>query len=87
MALRMFDANHEWIARIHTQLQRYAVVQQHLPARSESYEVPTRWMLSQLMEVACWASLTANEGRPTRVRIALLASGSATTNQASLSRY
>ncbi|HEY2595188.1 MAG TPA: hypothetical protein VGK33_14950, partial [Chloroflexota bacterium] len=76
MPLRMFDADNEWIVRIQAQLQQYADVRQRLPLRAEPFAVPTRPMLAELLEVAFWASLRSNEGRPTRVRIALLPTGS-----------
>jgi Probable sensor domain DACNV len=76
MPLRMFDAENEGIARIHAQLQHHAEVQRRLPLRVGSSDVPTRQMLADLLDVAFWASLTTNEGRPTRVRIALLPAGS-----------
>jgi hypothetical protein len=72
----MFDADNEWIVRIQQQLRQYADVRQRLPLHAEPFTVPTRPMLAELLEVAFWASLRSNEGRPTRVRIALLPAGS-----------
>jgi hypothetical protein len=76
MALRVFGPDHEWIARIHAEIQVYAKVQRRMPLRAEPLEVPTRRMLAELLEVAFWASLTTNEGRPTRVRMAMARTGS-----------
>jgi hypothetical protein len=74
--LTMFAADSDWIARIHGQLQHYAEVQRRLPLGVGSFEGPTRQMLAELLEVAFWASLRTDEGRPTRVRIGLVPVGS-----------
>jgi hypothetical protein len=79
MPLRLFDADHDWIVRIHTQFQQFAELQQRVPFRIASGEVPTREMLAEVLDVAFWASLTTNEGRPTRVRLAMMPSGSLDT--------
>jgi hypothetical protein len=71
----MFDADNEWIARIHAQFQHFADVQRRMPRPGKSPEIPTREMLAEMLEVAFWASLTTNEGRPTRVRIAMVRQG------------
>src|SRR5215831_13545506 len=75
MALRMFDAENEWILRIHAQLRHHADVQRRLPNRGESLQVPTPQTLAEILEVAFWASLTSNEGRATRVRLAVARPG------------
>ena len=72
MTHRMFDADGEWIVRIHSQVQHFAQLQRRIAVRIDSLGVPTRQMLVEMLEVAFWASLTSNEGRPTRVRIVML---------------
>ena len=72
MTLRMFDADNEWIGRIHAHFQQRAVVQYRLIAAVGATQVPTRRVLAEMLDVAFWASLITNEGRPTRVRIAVV---------------
>jgi hypothetical protein len=71
----MFDAENEWVVRIHAQLRDHADFQRQMPYRGEALEVPTPQTLADVLEVAFWASLTSNEGRPTRVRLAILRAG------------
>jgi hypothetical protein len=71
----MFDADGEWIVRIHSQVQHFAQLQRRIAVRTHSLNVPTRQMLAEMLEVAFWASLTSNEGRPTRVRMVMLRAG------------
>ena len=75
MTHRMFDADGEWIVRIHSQVQHFARLQRRMAVQIDSLGVPTRQMLAEMLEVAFWASLTSNEGRPTRVRIVMLRAG------------
>jgi hypothetical protein len=72
----VFDPDHEWIIRIHAEIQAYTDAQHRLRLRSEQLDVPTPRMLAEMLEVAFWASLTTNEGRPTRVRMAMVQAGS-----------
>src|SRR6188474_3011441 len=75
MARKMFDADHEWIVRIHTEFHRFAQARRHAVSGTRSIEVPTPQMLADLLEVAFWASLRTDEGRPTRVRISAVQTG------------
>ena len=38
-------------------------------------EPPNPHTLAEILEIAFWASLTSNEGRPTRVRLAIVPAG------------
>src|SRR5262249_34272487 len=76
MALRMFDADNDWIGRIQAQFQGYAELRSRVPGAIASSAVPTRQMLAEALDVAFWASLTTNEGRPTRVRLVMVPPGS-----------
>ena len=77
MALRLFSADNDWIVRIRAQFQRQAEVRQRVKLGGALPEVPTCEMLADVLDVAFWASLTTNEGRPTRVRLVMLLSASA----------
>jgi hypothetical protein len=74
MALRLFSADNDWIVRIRAQFQRHAEVRQRVKVGGPLPEVPTCEMLADVLDVAFWASLTTNEGRPTRVRLVMLSS-------------
>jgi hypothetical protein len=75
MALRLFHASDESIELIYAQCHQFVTVERVLPLQSETADFPTRQMLAEMLEVAFWASLTTNEGRPTRVRMAMLRHG------------
>jgi hypothetical protein len=51
MALRMFDADHDTIKRIHSLLEHFMEAERPAPFRIESAEVPPR-MLAEMLEVA-----------------------------------
>jgi hypothetical protein len=75
----MFDAESEWVVRIRAEFQQYDGTQRRMAAETVSPELPSHQMLADLLDVAFWASLTTNEGRPTRVRIAMVPTGSVDT--------
>jgi hypothetical protein len=79
MALRLFSADNDWIVRIRAQFQHQAEVRQRVKVGVPLPEVPTCEMLADVLDVAFWASLTTNEGRPTRVRLVMLPSTSLET--------
>ncbi len=70
MPHRMFEADNEWVRRIHAEFLRYADVDRRVSVEAADPGVPTRRVLADLLEVAFWASLITNEGRPTRARVA-----------------
>ena len=72
MALRIFDADNEWIARALLQFKRYT---QEGLLGVDAPPVPSHERLAEILDVAFWASLITDEGRPTRARIALVPDG------------
>jgi Probable sensor domain DACNV len=76
MTLRMFDADNEWVVRIHAHVHEHAASRRRVAAHPDPRQAPTSLMLADMLEVAFWASLITNEGRPTRVRMALVPVGS-----------
>ncbi len=76
MALRLFSADNDWIVRICAQFQHHAEVRQRVKVGTPVPEVPSCQMLADVLDVAFWASLTTNEGRPTRVRLVMLPTAS-----------
>ena len=72
MALRIFDADNEWIVRALLQFRRYT--QEGLFGLDAS-AMPTHERLAEILDVAFWASLITDEGRLTRARIALVPDG------------
>ena len=62
---RFFAADHPSIVRIHEQLERLVALETGPPTPSRSLEAITADQLAGFIEVAFWASLRTNEGRPT----------------------
>jgi len=73
----MFQPDNEWIVRIHAQFMQNAEVQRRVSFGVDPLDVPSADVLAELVDVAFWASLTTNEGRPTRVRIVAVPAHSA----------
>jgi transcriptional regulator with XRE-family HTH domain len=64
-------ANDDAIDRIHAQLAHLGKIGLGIKRFADDWEPPTHEQLRDLIEVAFWASLRSNEGRPTRVRVAV----------------
>ena len=67
---RLFPPEADCVARIHAQLEHLAKIKSGSPF-SELVVKLTRVGLSTLVETAFWAGLESNEGRTTRVRLAV----------------
>jgi transcriptional regulator with XRE-family HTH domain len=65
--------NDDAIAQIHAQLGHLAKIGLEIRQLVDGWETPTREQLRNLIEVAFWASLRTNEGRPTRVHVTIAA--------------
>jgi len=63
---RFFGADHPSIVRIHEQLEHLVALEKRTPTAGRSLETITRDQLAGFIEVAFWASLRTNEGRPTQ---------------------
>ena len=69
---RLFAADHPAIVRIHEQLERLVALEKRTPSPSPSLETMTPDQLAGFIEVAFWASLRTNEGRPTHFSATLV---------------
>lgn len=68
---RFFTADHPSIVRIHEQLEHLAALEKHTTP-GHSFETITPDRLAGFIEVAFWASLRTNEGRPTQFSATLV---------------
>ena len=66
MSYRFFAADDPSIVRIHEQLQHLVALEERTAAPGRSLETVTQDQLAGFIEVAFWASLRTNEGRPTQ---------------------
>jgi len=69
---RLFSPEAECVVRIHAQLEHLVNIEAGTPFANSGPQ-PTREQLSTLIETAFWASLQPNEGRTTRVSLAVAA--------------
>jgi sensor domain DACNV-containing protein len=69
---RFFSADHPSIVRIHEQLEHLVALEQPTPGPGRSLETITPDQLAMFIEVAFWASLRTNEGRPTQFSATLI---------------
>src|SRR6202521_2099826 len=69
---RFFAADHPSIVRIHEQLEHLVALEKRTPTLGRSLETITADQLAGFIEVAFWASLRANEGRPTQFSATLV---------------
>jgi len=69
---RFFAADHPSIVRIHEQLEHLVALEKQTPTPGCSLETITRDQLAGFIEVAFWASLRTNEGRPTHFSATLV---------------
>jgi hypothetical protein len=65
----ILDPADDAVGRIHDQLAHIANLRPQLPVWLVSGDVLSREQLATLIDIAFWASLLPNEGRPTRVRM------------------
>ena len=69
---RFFAADHPSIVRIHEQLEHLVALEKRTPTPGGSLETITPDQLAGFIEVAFWASLRTNEGRPTQFSATLV---------------
>jgi hypothetical protein len=69
---RFFAAEHPSIVRIHEQLEHLVALEQQTPTPGRALETITADELAGFIEVAFWASLRTNEGRPTQFSATLV---------------
>jgi hypothetical protein len=69
---RFFAADHPSIVRIHEQFEHLVALEKRTPTLGRSLETITSDQLAGFIEVAFWASLRTNEGRPTHFSATLV---------------